>query len=137
MIMGTDEQERRDERQRRDTDRIWTALDDIRQRMTTVAVQQDEAQKLLQEVRSDVKEISLHGCAMAAQHHDHEVRLRQVEKAPPVSPAPAVPSSWTDVAKIAVSKSPMAIAVGVGLVAINKPLQMLLMALIQGGLARQ
>ncbi len=35
---------------------------------------------LISEMRQDIKNMSMNGCAMASQHKDHETRIRDVEK---------------------------------------------------------
>jgi hypothetical protein len=119
----------REQRDRRDTDRLWASLDDIRQAVTSNSTKQDSMKSLLEEVRADLKNMAIHGCAKAAQHDDHETRLRSIEReGVKVNDSP---KTWQDAGKAALAKSPMAVAVGVGMVAVSKPLQILLLALVK------
>lgn len=59
--------------------RLWEKLDVLGRQYERLATTMSNNHDMLLEVRTDVKNMSMHGCSKAAQHDDHENRLRDVE----------------------------------------------------------
>lgn len=59
--------------------RLWEKLDVLGRQYERLATTMSNNHDMLLEVRTDVKNMSMHGCSKATQHDDHEKRLRDVE----------------------------------------------------------
>lgn len=60
--------------------RLWQALNILSTNVAGLTATITAQQSLIAEMRADIKNMTLNGCAKAEQHSDHESRIRDVEK---------------------------------------------------------
>jgi len=60
-------------------DKIFAKLDAMSTQLTEFATRQTITAELVAATAIEVRGISLHGCALAATHSDHETRIRGIE----------------------------------------------------------
>jgi len=60
--------------------RLWHALNNLSGMVAGLTATINSQQTLITEMRTDIKNMTINGCAKSAQHSDHEERIRDVEK---------------------------------------------------------
>lgn len=60
--------------------RLWQALNVLSNNVASLTATINGQQSLISEMRKDIKDMTVNGCAKSTQHADHETRIRDVEK---------------------------------------------------------